>query len=765
MPEVRVTLASTAGFCFGVDRAVNLLEAHLAAGKAACTLGPLIHNPGFIRSLEGRGVSVVSSPADCPAGRTLFIRTHGVTRDESDEIEQSGIAFADVTCPFVKKIHAIVKKASDEGDFILIAGDASHPEVRGIRSYVSTRDFVVASAEELQTLLESGALPSDAPVTMVSQTTFDAKEFKKCEKIAKKYCTNLKLFDTICNATALRQAEAEKLSGENDMMIVIGGRNSSNTQKLYHLCLMKTKTYLIENAEELKNIDFTGVRSIGVTAGASTPDSTIKEVNKTMSEILENISEAAETMEPVEVAAEPEELSFEQALEESLSSMNNDQKVVGTVMHIAPNEIQVDIGRKQTGYVPLDEYSDDPTADPMKELKVGDELNLIIMKTNDVEGTVMLSKKRYDAVKYWDGIVEANKEGTILEGTVVEVISKGLIVFSNGIRIFVPASLSTVPRDGRLEDMLNKEVKFTVIDIDKRRRRAVGSIRDAARSARKEAKEKFWAEAAEGQKYTGTVKSLTDYGAFVELAPGVDGMIHRTELSWKRIKHPSEVVNVGDTVEVYIKGLDTEKKKISLGYKKIEDNPWEILRRDYPVGSEITVRIVRMTTFGAFAEIFPRMEGLIHISQIANERIEKPQDVLSIGDEVKVKITDIDFEKKRISLSIKALLPPPERKPREERPRVEEGPAVLSIDEMIAKAKAAEAKAEEAVAEAPAAVEEAVAAVEEAPAVVEEAVEAVAEEAPAAVEEAAEAVEAAVEEAPAAVEEAVEAVAEAPAAE
>ena len=706
MTDVKITLASTAGFCFGVDRAVKMLTSHLDAGGKACTLGPLIHNPDFIRSLEDRGVTVAGDPADCPADATLFIRTHGVEREVVERIAKSGRPFADVTCPFVKKIHAIVEKQSAAGDTILIAGDDRHPEVRGIKSWVSTREFTFGSAEALEKLLLSGAISPDSPVTMVSQTTFDAKEFKICEKFAKKYCTNLKLFDTICNATALRQAEAERLSGENDMMIVIGGRNSSNTEKLFRLCSALTKAYLIENAKELKNIDFTRVRSIGVTAGASTPDSMIKEVVKTMSEILENVSEATEAAGQAEVAAEPEEMSFEQALEESLSSMNNDQKVVGTVMHIAPNEIQVDIGRKQTGYVPLDEYSDDPTADPLKELKVGDELNLIIMKTNDVEGTIMLSKRRYDAVKHWDGIVEANKEGTILEGTVVEVISKGLIVFSNGIRIFVPASLSTVPRDGRLEDMLNKEVKFTVIDIDKRRRRAVGSIRDAQKVLRKEAKEKFWAEAAEGQKYTGTVKSLTDYGAFVELAPGVDGMIHRTELSWKRIKHPSEVVNVGDTVEVYIKGLDTEKKKISLGYKKIEDNPWEILRRDYPVGSEITVRIVRMTTFGAFAEIFPRMEGLIHISQISNERIEKPQDVLSIGDEVKVKITDIDFDKKRISLSIKALLPAPERKPapaREDRPRVEAGPAVLSIDEMIAKAKEAEAKAAEAPAEAPAA--------------------------------------------------------------
>lgn len=413
-----------------------------------------------------------------------------------------------------------------------------------------------------------------------------------------------------------------------------------------------------------------------------------------MSEINVNIDSEVLNQGQVEAAENTEEMSFEQALEESLNSMNNDQRVVGTVMHIAPNEIQVDIGRKQTGYIPIDEYSADPAADPMKELKVGDELNLIIMKTNDVEGTIMLSKRRFDAVKYWDNIVEAEKEGTILEGNVVEVIGKGLIVVVNGVRVFIPASLSTVPRDGRLEEMLNKNVNFTIVDIDKRRRRAVGSIREAAKQLRKANAEKFWSNAEEGQKYTGVVKSLTDYGAFVDLG-GVDGMIHRTELSWKRIKHPSDVVNIGDTVEVYIKALDTENKKISLGYKKIEDNPWEILKRDYPVGSEIDVKIVRITTFGAFAEIFPRMEGLIHISQIANERIEKPQDVISIGDTVKVKIIDIDFEKKRISLSMRALLPAAEKPVVEEKVEevVDNGPVTMSIDELIAKANEEEAKA------------------------------------------------------------------------
>ncbi|MBR6780917.1 MAG: S1 RNA-binding domain-containing protein [Clostridia bacterium] len=485
-------------------------------------------------------------------------------------------------------------------------------------------------------------------------------------------------------------------------MIVVGGSNSSNTAKLTSLCSAICTTYQIENAEQLHSIDFKSMRNIGLTAGASTPVRIIKEVQKTMSDIInENAVPAVESEgHAPEVAAEAtEDWTFEQGLEESYKNLNYSQTVIGVVMHIAPNEIQVDIGRKQTGIIPLDEYSADPTADPMKDLKVGDELELFIMKTNDVEGTILLSKKRLDEKKRREEIEQAAKDGAILEGTVVEVISKGLIVYSNGFRVFVPASLSTVPRNGRLEEMLDKVVSFKVIEFD-RRRGAVGSIRDAVREKNKECQAKFWESAAVGDRCTGTVVSLTDFGAFVDLGGNVVGMIHRSELSWKRIKHPSEIVNIGDVVDVYIKGLDTEKKKISLGYKKTEDNPWEILKRDYPVGSDFEVKIVSLTTFGAFAEIFPGMEGLIHISEISHERIAKPQDVLSIGETVRVQLIKVDFEKKHISLSVKALLEAPVKEEVVvEEEEVDDAPVTMSIDEMIAKAKENEAAAAADVAE------------------------------------------------------------------
>lgn len=367
--------------------------------------------------------------------------------------------------------------------------------------------------------------------------------------------------------------------------------------------------------------------------------------------------------------------SFEAMLEESLKSFNTDEKVRGVVVSIAPNEIYVDVGRKQAGFVPVDELSADPNVKPEDIVKVGDELELLIMRTNDQEGTIMLSKKRLDAAKGWEAVTAASEDGTILDGTVTEILPKGgIIAVTHGVRVFIPASQATASRGEPLDGLLKKDVRFRIIEVNRGRRRAVGSIRSVLADERKAQAEKFWETAEEGKEYTGTVKSLTSYGAFVDLG-GIDGMIHISELSWDRIKHPSEVVNVGDTVKVYIKGLDREKGKISLGYKRQEDNPWEILKRDYPVGTVVEATVVGMTSFGAFAKIIPGIDGLIHISQIADHRIEKPQDVLKIGDVVKAKITEIDFEKKRVSLSIRALLEEAGESAEEAAEAAEEAPA------------------------------------------------------------------------------------------
>ena len=433
-------------------------------------------------------------------------------------------------------------------------------------------------------------------------------------------------------------------------MIVIGGRHSSNTAKLCDVCKPYCTTYLVETANELPIAQIKAAKNVGITAGASTPASIIKEVLVTMTDIKVGQDQSEENTE----------LSFEEMLEESLKSLNTDEKVRGVVVGIAPNEIQVDVGRKQAGFVPASELSFDPNARPEDIVKIGDELDLLIMRTNDQEGTIMLSKKRLDAFKGWDIVSKAEEEGTVLTGYVTDVIKGGVIAITNGVRIFIPASQATEIRGQALETLLKQEVKFRIIEVNRSRRRAVGSIRSVLQEEKKKLAEQFWEAAEENKEYHGIVKSLTTYGAFVDLG-GVDGMIHISELSWDRIKHPSEVVNVGDEVTVFIKVLDREKGKISLGYKRDEDNPWEILKKDYPVGTVVDVTIAGITEFGAFARIIPGIDGLIHISQIANERIEKPQDVLTVGQVVKAKITEIDFEKKRVSLSIKALLEPVEQ--------------------------------------------------------------------------------------------------------
>jgi (E)-4-hydroxy-3-methyl-but-2-enyl pyrophosphate reductase/ribosomal protein S1 len=673
---MEIKVAKTAGFCFGVNRAVDMLYKMIDRGEKVCTLGPIIHNPQVIEDLRKRGVAIIDTPDDIPSGSKLVIRTHGVEKQTMEKLDEIEADYCDATCPFVKKIHRIVTENSDENTIVLIAGDAHHPEVQGIRSYCRGESVVFKNEEELDAIIKKLQNFDKKSIIVVSQTTFNTVEWENCLKKIKKHYTNALIFDTICNATNERQEEAMELAKSCDAMIIVGGRQSSNTAKLKAVCENCCPTYLIETADELLGIDLSGCKRVGVTAGASTPAAIIKEVLSTMSENANENENVIETAEEVAKTSNAEDMDFMEALEESLKNMSTEQKVRGIVTGISPSEIQVDIGRKQTGYVPVDEYSADPTADPMKELKVGDEINLMIMKTNDQEGTIMLSKKRYDAQGAWDKIEAAKDNADTVSGTVTDVIKGGIIVVVNGIRVFVPASLATASRGDSLDDLLKTKVDLKIIEVksERGRKKAVGSIRAVLKDQRKAAEEAFWAQAEEGQVYQGKVKSMTNYGAFVDIG-GVDGMVHISELSWKRIKHPSDVLAIGQEIEVYIKSLDKENKKISLGYKKAEDNPWEILRRDYPVDTVIDSEIVGMTTFGAFATVIPGIDGLIHISQIANKHITKPQDVLKIGEKVKVKITAIDFDKNRVSLSIRALLDDADENAEEAAPAEDAAPA------------------------------------------------------------------------------------------
>lgn len=648
---MNIKKADSAGFCFGVNRAINIVNELLEKGNKVCTLGPIIHNMEMVHELEKRGCKAIDDIAGIKDDSMLVIRSHGVERSVIDNLEKRGIKYKDATCPFVKKIHKIVSNTKPGSDIVIIAGNKNHPEVCGIMGHCNTDCYTFNNEQEIDNLLPILLNKNNKDILIVAQTTFDTQEWKKCIKKIKKLCTNAKIFDTICNATQVRQNEAAIIAGHSDFMIVIGDRHSSNTGKLFDICKKQCKnTILIETARELDYSKVYNADKIGVTAGASTPARIIKEVLDTMSEI-----KSGETNF---------EQSFEELLEESLKNLNTNERVMGTVLSIAPNEVQVDVGRKQTGFIPVSELSNDPNARPEDVVSVGDEIELLIMKTNDQEGTIMLSKRRVDAQKGWEELKEKADSQEILSGKVIEAVKGGVIVLYNGSRIFVPASQATATRDESLDDLVGQEADFRLIEVSQngRRRRAIGSIRSVLKEQRAAQREEFWQNCEIGKRYKGVVKSLTSYGAFVDLG-GVFGMVHISELSWTHIKHPSEVVNVGDTVDVYIKEINEETKKISLGFKNAEDNPWEILKNQYPEGTVVNATIVGLTTFGAFANIIPGIDGLIHISQIANKRIEKPADVLTVGETVEAKITSIDFDKKRVSLSMRALLSEDEQAP------------------------------------------------------------------------------------------------------
>ena len=636
-----VTVAKSAGFCFGVNRAVETVEACVSAGEKTVTLGPIIHNRHVVSHFEEMGVRVIDTPEQAKPGQTVVIRSHGVSREVYERLQKQGVRIVDATCPFVARIHKIVREAEAEGRLNIIIGTPTHPEVEGIAGWCG-RYKVFETLEDFQKWVQEEKIPADTPLCMVSQTTSTENLWKKCGIFAKKQFTNLKIFDTICRATECRQNEAQELSRKCQAMVVVGDPKSSNTGRLAMICRENCGIVVqVDSAAELNPEVFRGANDVGITAGASTPAWIIKEVNKTMSEITN-----AETVQ---------EENFEELLEQSIKTLNTGDKVIGTVTGISNTEVQVDLGTKHAGYIPYDEVSADSSVKPEDVLKVGDQVEVFVVRVNDQEGTVQLSKKKLDGLKIWDDMADMVENKTTIEATITEENKGGLVANVKGVRVFIPASQSGIAKGGDMAGMVGKTVKLKITEVNRARRRAIGSIRAVNAEARKAAQEKIWSEIEVGKKYHGVVKSLTSYGAFVDIG-GVDGMVHVSELSWNRIKTPADVVKVGDEIDVYVISYDPEKRKISLGYKTAEMNPWNQFMTKFAVGDVVDAKVVKLMTFGAFAEIIPGVDGLIHISQIADRRIGKPEDVLSEGQEVRVKITDVDAENKRISLSIRALL-------------------------------------------------------------------------------------------------------------
>ncbi len=657
---MRILEAKHSGFCPGVKRAVDtaqrLTNEHPDAVIA--TLGELIHNPTVIGALAQRGVTAVAEDG-IPAlleradGKPciLIIRAHGTTLSMEQTLEalcrsHPNLRVVDCTCPFVKNIHRIAAEesapyADAPGEALgIIFGDPNHPEVRGINSRFSceTRIFPDSAAVEAWCATEDARKFSQKRVIYVSQTTQKLSECKISQKFIGKLYTNAKIFDTICNVTENRQTETEQIAEQADLMLVIGGKGSSNTQKLYDICRARCElTYFIEGPDDVPRHLFRPHMCAGITAGASTPDSIIQEVKKTMSEI--------EIMEE----------NFAQMLDESFKTLNTGDVVKGIVTSISANEIHVDIGSKVTGILSFNDVTDDPTADIANMFQVGDEVEAIAVRVSDIDGVATLSKKKVDNANSWNDVVAAYNNGDILTGKIVDCMEKGVIILIKGLRVFIPASHTGLPREADLKELQGTTQNVKIIDINEQRRRAVASIREVLRAERKEKEAAFWAEMEVGKEFDGVVKSFMPYGAFVDLG-GVDGMVHTSELAWGRVRHPSEVVSIGDSIHVYVKDFDADAKRISLGYKTDATNPWKIFTDKYQVEDVATVKIVNMLPFGAFAEIIPGVDGLIHISQIANKRINNPAEVLEKGQEVEVKIVGIDDENQKVSLSIRALL-------------------------------------------------------------------------------------------------------------
>lgn len=631
-----IIVAKSAGFCFGVSRAVDKLSQE-AKKSPISTLGPIIHNDDVVRRLSQSGVTAVDSIDSLKSGCRLAIRTHGVGEATVKEIEKAGIEYVDLTCPFVKKIHNIVSEKHREGYKIVIVGDKNHPEVIGINGWCNNEAVIAIDESEL----EGRFLPEDK-VCVVSQTTMDRKTFEKIVIFLKNTCQTPIVFDTICSATNERQKEAAEIAKSVELMIVIGGLNSSNTNKLFSICSEYCKnTCKIENFEDFpQNIYIP--RKIGITAGASTPSWIIKEVVSRMEEMIKGSDAFAKEFEEYE---------------KSLITLHTRDIVKGTVIGVTEKGVSVNLGYKSDGFVPASEVTEDDSADINSIVKVGDEIEVFVVRVNDVEGEVTLSMKKIESMKGVKEVEEAFESQAVLEGKVVQAVNGGVVVVVKGVRVFVPVSQAS---DRFLSDpsvLVGTTASLRIIDIKKMRGRTriVGSIKSVLKEQKEALSAEFWAGVEVGKKYEGVIKSITNFGAFADIG-GVDGLIHISELSWSKIKHPSEVVKEGDVVEVYVIEFDKEKNKVSLGYKKTEDNPWNKVKEELEVGAVIDCKIVRIVPFGAFAQIFPGVDGLIHISQVADKRIAKVEDELMIGQHVQAKVVEIDLENQKIGLSIRELL-------------------------------------------------------------------------------------------------------------
>ena len=658
-----VEVAAHAGFCMGVRRAVEMAEAAAEDGIPSCTLGELIHNPSVVNHLASRGLSPVSGPEEA-AGRRVLIRSHGVSAATMESLRKAGCEILDLTCPFVERMHRIVEEASREGKPVILVGEKDHPEVQGTAGWARGPVWIVSSPEEAE------QLPRMEAATAVSQTTYPPEGWQAVLQVLRRRVDKLDSPCTICNATEIRQREAAELAERSDAMIVVGGRISSNTRKLFRICAERCgKAILVESAAEIPPaFANTDSEKIGITAGASTPSDSLKEVVTRMSEL--------ETKDLTPAVEEENHNDFMAEVESTLVKIRPGQTLTGKVVQITEDEVCVSIGYKADGLIKRADLVD-------QDVKLDDEIEVEVVKVNDGEGNVLLSQRNIVNRKAWDALMEKYEAGEYVDAVGKEAVKGGLIADIAGVRAFVPASQLSQRYVEKIADFVGKDMKLKIIEVDKQKKRVVASRRAVVAEESAARKKEAWEKLEEGVVIHGIVRRLTDFGAFVDVG-GVDGLIHITDLCWGRIKHPSEVVKPNQEVDVKVLSLDREKERIQLGYKQLQPHPWDNAVEKYPEGEIVDGKVVRITDFGAFVELEPGLDGLVHISQCATTRVAKVEDAVKVGEEVKVKVLGVDPEKKRISLSIRQVLEPEVPAAEEAVPAADAEYEIVASDDKVA---------------------------------------------------------------------------------
>ncbi len=640
---MNIIVAQHSGFCFGVKNAVNCaMEESLKKNEFIYTYGDLIHNNITIHELQEHNIISVDNIDNFKAGDTVVLRAHGIAKNDYQTLKEKGLNIIDATCPFVKKIHRIVEENFDSGKRIIIIGDLGHPEVIGINGWCNNTALIFNDISDVEKVKES--LNNSA---VVVQTTQNINKYNEIKNFLQKTYENIDFYDTICNTTIGRQEDAKRIASNVDMMLVIGSNHSANSRQLFNICKREcAHTYLVETADDIPRIINDNIKNIGITAGASTPDKVIKEVIGRMEELnkqgIENTND----------------VSFKDALEDSLVTLRTGQVVKGKVISYSTQaqEVYVDLGFKIDGTIPFSEYSDDPDFDPEKSIEEGQEIEVLVIRVNESEGSVSLSKKKVDNKKKWKTIENAYKHKNTIQVKVKEVIKGGLLTICEGQEVFIPASQVSDRFIRNLNKYTDNTLDIRIIELNRRRKKVVGSARVLIEEEKERAEKEIWEGIEKNKVYSGVVKSITDFGVFVDIG-GIDGLVHISELSWSKINHPSEVVKKGQHMEVFVLDFDKETNKISLGFRKDEDNPWFNAEEKFAVGNIVTGKVVRIVPFGAFIEIAKGIDGLVHISQISTVRINKVEDVLSVDMEVEAKIIETDLETKKISLSIKEVKP------------------------------------------------------------------------------------------------------------